>query len=134
MREELAKLFGQRRRFQGVFVRFGQKSGYKGVLTTILLKDIVDVISQKLVSDHSWFTMGKRFAELDLKEGDIIRFYARVTSYIKGYRGRQDEDDYDCKPVERDFRLSFPTKFVKVSPSVAVSPLLEASSLSQNGL
>jgi hypothetical protein len=127
MREELAKLFGKRRRFQGVFVRFGQKSGYKGVLTTILLKDIVDVISQKTVADHCWFTMGKRFEKLELKEGDIIRFYARVTDYVKGYQGRRGEDDYDYKPVERDFRLSFPTKFVKVSPSVAVSPLLTAS-------
>lgn len=128
MRAELAKFFGKRRRFQGVFVRFGQKSGYKGVLTTILLKDIVDVVSQKAVADHCWFTMGKRFEKLELKEGNIIRFYARVIDYVKGYQGRRGEDDYDYKPVERDFRLSFPTKLVKVSPSVAVSPLLRTAS------
>lgn len=105
------------------------------MLTTILLKDIVDVVSQKLVTDHIWFVLGKRFEKLDLKEGDIIRFDARVTDYIKGYRGHRYEEDYDCKPVERDFRLSFPTKFVKVSPSVAVSPLLAAvSNSSRNGL
>jgi len=128
MRPELAKLFGKRRRFQGVFVRFGKKSAYQGgFLTTILLKDIVDVVSQKVMTEHCWFTMGKRFEKLELKEGDILRFDARVTDYVKGYQGRRGEDDYDYKPVERDFRLSFPTKFVKVSPSVAVSPLLTAS-------
>jgi len=135
MRAELEKLFGKRRRFQGVFVRYGQKAGYKYPETTILLKDIVDVISQKAMTDHCWFTMGKRFEKLELKEGDIIRFDARVTDYIKGYQGRRnDEDDYDVKPVERDFRLSFPTKFVKVSPTVAVSPLLEVSASAENGV
>lgn len=114
MRSVLAKLHGVRRRFQGVFVRFGKKSGYKDVLTTtILLKDIADVASGKIVADHLWFTMGKGFEKLDLSDGDIIRFDARVTEYIKGYQGRQDEDDYDYKPIEHDFRLSFPTKFAK---------------------
>jgi len=115
MREELAKLHGKRRRFQGVFVRFGQKSGYKYPLTTILLKDVVDVASGKLVTDHLWFTMGKQFEALELKEGDVVHFNARVTEYEKGYRGRQDEDDYDYKPVQIDYRLSFPTQFMKVS-------------------
>ena len=101
-------------------MKFGQKSGYKGILTTILLKDIADVASGKVVTDHLWFTMGKQFEKLDLSEGDVVRFDARVTDYVKGYQGRQDEDDYDYKAVERDFRLSFPTKFVKVSLSVAV--------------
>jgi len=120
MRNKLAKRDGLRRRFQGCFVRFGAKSGYKGPVTTVLLKDIVEVASGEVVADHLWFTMGKRFESLKLEPGDTVRFDARVTDYIKGYRGRQDDDDYECKPVERDFRLSFPTKFVKVSPSVVV--------------
>ena len=114
MREQLAKLHGARRRFQGIFVRFGTKSGYKGPLTTILLKDVVDVASSKLVSDHLWFTMGKQFEGLDLKEGDVVRFNARVTEYEKGYKGRQDEDAYNYKPIQRDYRLSFPTQFIKM--------------------
>lgn len=125
MREELAELCGKRRRFEGVFVRFGQKSGYKAVLTTILLQDVKDVFSQKVVTDHLWFTMGKRFEALKLVEGDVVRFNARVTEYEKGYKGRQNEDDYDCKPVETDYRLSFPSKFIKVS-SATVPNLLVA--------
>jgi len=115
MREELAKLDGKRRRFEAVFVKFGSKAGYKHPETTILLEDVKDVVSGKVVTDHLWFTMGKQFKELDLKKGHIIRFNARVTEYEKGYRGRRDEDDYDYNPVQIDYRLSFPTKFIKVS-------------------
>lgn len=108
MRAELAKLNGKRRRFKGVFVRFGKKAGYKEPLITILLKDVVYIASGKVVADHLWFTMGKRFSLLELKEGDVIRFDARVTSYVKGYRDRGDD-----KPLETDFRLSFPSNLVK---------------------
>lgn len=125
MRQDLARLDGVRRRFEGVFVRFGKKVAYKGEpLTTVLLKGVIDISSQKIVTDHLWFTMGKQFAELGLKEGDVVRFDARVSEYVKGYRGRRDEDDFgDFKPLERDYRLSFPTKFVKVAQSA--NPLFE---------
>jgi hypothetical protein len=124
MREKLEKLNGARRRFQGVFVRFGKKAGYRDVLTTILLRDVVDLSSKKVVTDHLWFTMGKQFERLGLKEGDIVRFDARVTEYEKGYKGRRDDEDFDdFKPLERDYRLSFPTKFVKVVQSA--NPLFE---------
>lgn len=124
MREDLAKLCGVRRRFEGVFERFGKKTGYKEILTTILLRDVKDVSSGKIVTDHLWFTMGKRFEALRLVKGDVVRFTARVTEYEKGYKGRRNEDDYDdydSKPVEVDYRLSFPTKFVKMGFN---SPLL----------
>ena len=117
MREKLAELVGTRCSFQGEFVRFGKKSGYKGILITILLKDIIDVGSDKIVTDHLWFTQGKRFEKLSLREGDIVRFDARITGYVKGYKGRRryiDEDDLDYKPVESDYRLSFPSKLRKV--------------------
>ena len=130
MREELAKLCGVRRRFEAVFERFGKKTGYRDVLTTILLKDVRVVASRKLVTDHLWFTLGKGFEALNLVQGDVVRFDARVTEYIKGYRGRRDDDDYDdCdrKPLERDYRLSFPTKFIKVSKT-AVPDLIGVKS------
>jgi hypothetical protein len=116
MREELAKIHGRRRLFEGVFDRFGTKSGYKGPLQTICLLNIRDVAARKIVTDHLWFTVGKRLAKLDLQKGDIVRFEARVTMYEKGYRGRQDEDDFDYKPLEYDYRLSFPTKIMKFQP------------------
>lgn len=107
----MSKFAGQRRRFKGVFERFGQKSGYKGLEVTMLLKDVVDVRTNRTVTDHLWFTVGKRFKSLNLKEGDVVHFDARVTAYIKGYRGRRGEDVDN--PLERDWRLSFPTKVKK---------------------
>jgi hypothetical protein len=112
VREALAKLHGSRRRFQGTVDRFGQKAGWKYTLTTVMLKDVSDCASQKVVTDHLWFTLLKRFESLNLIIGDVISFDARVTKYLKGYQGRRD-DDY-VKPMEVDYRLSFPTKLVKV--------------------
>jgi len=116
MREELAKIHGCRRLFEGVFERFGTKSGYKGPLKTLCLLNVRDVVAKKVVTDHLWFTVGKRLAGLGLQKGDIVRFEARVTMYEKGYRGRHGEDDVDCKPLEYDYRLSFPTKMIKFQP------------------
>lgn len=106
----MSKFAGQRRRFKGIFERFGQKSGYKGLEVTMLLKDVVDVRTNTAVTDHLWFALGKRFKSLNLKEGDAVYFDARVTQYIKGYRGRRE---YVDRPLERDWRLSFPTKVEK---------------------
>jgi hypothetical protein len=124
MREELAKIAGQRRRFEAVFERFGKKTGYKCELTTILLKDVRDLASGRIVTDHLWFTDGKRFQTLQLQPGDHVRFEARVTEYLKGYRGRQDEDEPDYKPVQTDFRLSFPTKMMKWTSGFKSSEIL----------
>lgn len=112
MRSLLAPLEGRRRKFRGTFVRYGQKAGYKGTLTTILLTTIEDVASHKIVTDHLWFTMGKRFKLLELKHDDLVEFDARVTTYYKGYRGNRDEEMH---PIELDYRLSFPTKLKKAN-------------------
>jgi hypothetical protein len=109
MRFKLAQYKGQRRRFEGTFERFGIKSGYKGPLRTLVLLKVVDVLTREEVCDHLWFTVGKQLDRLDLKEGDIIRFDARVTRYLKGYVHR-DEDNREV-----DYRLSFPNKFVKMN-------------------
>ena len=114
MREELAKFAGLRRRFKGTFVKFGSKSGYKGSVTTMLLKDLVDVQTGKIVTDHLWFTLTKGFASMNLQEGDVLCFDARVTRYLKGYRGRREEDECNFKPLEHDWRLVFPTKIEKI--------------------
>ena len=111
LREKLAKLRNMRKRFKGTFDRFGLKSGYKGPLTTVLLKDIIDVSSGKVVTDHLWFNLTKGLEKLQLLEGDIVGFDARVTRYLKGYQGiREDE----LHPVGIDYRLSFPTKVEKL--------------------
>lgn len=116
MRTELAEIENCRRCFRGTFDKLGTRRGFKHPLTTILLKDIVDVARGKVVTDHVWLTMGKRLAKLDLKEGDTVKFDARVTEYQKGYKGHRDDEDFEgnYKPLEYDYRLSFPTNIIKL--------------------
>jgi hypothetical protein len=129
MRSELAQWEGHRREFQGVFVRFGSKSGFKHPLTTILLKDIRDVRTGQVVTDHIWFTLGKGFERLSLRENDIVRFWARVTKYLKGYKGRREVED---KPLEQDYRLSFPTKLTRLPRGSVAIELREFNETMKN--
>lgn len=111
MRKKMEHLKEQRRKFTAIFVRYGRKNGWKGRSeTTLLFNDIIDVKTNKKVTGHIWFNLGKRFATLNLKEGEKISFDARVTEYLKGYRGHRDVHRY----VERDLRLSNPTNIIKI--------------------
>jgi hypothetical protein len=117
MRNQLAIINGSRSRFEGIFVRFGTKKGYKGYpVTTVLLKDIKSLTTEQIMTDHIWFTCGKRLESLNLRENDTVRFDARVTPYEKGYKGHKDDDYGDFHPIELDYRLSFPTNVV-ITPS-----------------
>jgi len=107
MREKLKAMGNIRTTFTGVFVRMGLKSGYKGQVQTVLLRDIKNAEGVPM-ADHLWFNHTKGFEELaPLYIGDNIRFDARVLPYIKGYCGRRDVPE---KPPEQDFKLSRPTK------------------------
>jgi len=109
MRKKLKQYYNQRTSFTGTFVRYGMKRGFNGLpLKTMLLSDIRLLNQDKVLADHLWFTVGKRLGSLELKEGDVISFDARVTSYQKGYKGFR-EDVFD-KPISTDFRLSYPTR------------------------
>lgn len=109
MREELEKLYNWRDRFYGKFERFGTKTNYKTGKPekTLLLLDI-RTRSGKVVTDHLWFNFTKGFEKVDvkkpLKQGDLLRFDARVRSYTKGY----EKDQFD-------YKLSFPSNIVKVN-------------------
>jgi len=119
LREELAKIHGVRREFQGIFDRYGTKSGWKGQpVRTVLLLDVEDCLTHKIVTDHLWFNETKGFAANQLQQGDVVRFNARVTRYTKGYMGTRDEDFDDRPPVELDYRLSFPTKLMALSQRI----------------
>ena len=117
MRKQLAKMDNVRATFRGVFERFGVKSGWNGRQeTTVLLKDITDATGKR-VCDHLWFNLTKQFKSLHLEPGDVVQFDARVRQYTRGYRGWR-EDVYD-KPVETDYKLSYPTRVVRVSTPTA---------------
>lgn len=113
MRENLKKINNDRGTFTGVFVRMGSKQGFRGMLQTVLLKDIRGE-DGLLVTDHLWFNFTKGFQALrEIREGDVIQFDARVKSYEKGYKGSRD-DVFDA-PVEIDYKLSHPSKIQKMS-------------------
>ncbi|WP_434644335.1 hypothetical protein PQ692_14875 (plasmid) [Thermoanaerobacterium thermosaccharolyticum] len=112
MRKKLKMLKGKRDIFYGTFVRYGTKSGWKGTEEkTILLSHIKDK-SGKEITDHLWFNYTKGFQSLNLQPGDTVQFTARVKEYWKGYAGYR----YDIyKPIEKDYKLSYPTKIKKVN-------------------
>jgi hypothetical protein len=109
IRKKLKRIDGIREKFQGTFVRYGEKPSYRGYpKKTLLLKDIMK--GSEIVTDHQWFNMTKGFEALgDLQEGDRIEFHARVKPYYKGYKGYREEVRLE-KPIELDYKLSHPTK------------------------
>lgn len=114
-RSRLRLRLNERARFTGVFVRYGEKPGYRGNSEkTILLRDIRPADERDhVVSDHLWFNLTKGFAALGiLREGDRIEFEARVGRYEKGYAGRRQEV---YKPIETDYKLGRPTKIRRLA-------------------
>ena len=113
MRKELKNIENKRMQFIGYVERFGEKSAFRGMpLKTVLIKNIKIADSNKLVSDHSWFTCGKNLSKIEV--GDTISFVARVTEYQRGYKGCDEYLQME-HPIEDDYRLSNPTKVCKIT-------------------
>ncbi len=114
MRKKLAEINEERKRFRGVFVRFGKKTGWKGRSEdTLMLRNICDAETLEPVTDHLWFNVTKEFDELALMTGDKIEFNARSKKYTKGYVNKLVAVDHR----KSDFKLSHPTKVMKVIDS-----------------
>jgi hypothetical protein len=110
MRKALAEEKGNRKKFRAVFVRLGKKTNYKGYSEeTILLKNVIDAESNKLMTDHVWFAFTKGFEKIQLSEGTLVEFEARVKEYRKGYVNKK----YEINQSSTDFKLSHPTKIKK---------------------
>lgn len=108
MRTRLKKELGNRKKFKGLFVRIGRKTGFKGYSQeTLLLKDIIDLESGAIVCDHIWLNLTKGFEGAGIKEGMTIEFEARITEYTKGYVNK----GYKIDQRKKDYKLSHPTKF-----------------------
>jgi len=110
MRKKLGALGSKERHtFIGTFEKFGFKNAYKGPpLQTVLLLEVIEVSTGKVVTDHLWFTLTKGFEKLSLAKGDKVQFDARVAHYTKGYKR-----GWDSWP-ENDYKLSYPTKLIKI--------------------
>ncbi|OED34513.1 hypothetical protein AB832_07390 [Flavobacteriaceae bacterium (ex Bugula neritina AB1)] len=95
-------------RFIATVERFGEKSSFRGApKPTVLLKNVCILGTDKVVTDHLWFTKGKSWN--GAVAGCTVEFDARVGQYEKGYKGYRD-DVYN--PVSLDYRLERPTKVV----------------------
>lgn len=111
MRNQLKQFNGERMRFTATVERFGTKSSFKGPpLSTVLLKRVCLTSTGEEVTDHLWFTKGKSWESCTI--GCTVQFDARVTTYLKGYKGRRD-DVYDA-PIVMDYKLERPTRVVVV--------------------
>jgi hypothetical protein len=107
MRKLLASAEGERKKFRAVFSRFGKKINYKGFSeTTVLLTQIVEVDTGKLLTDHQWFAYTAGFEKADLKDGVSIEFEARVKKYSKGYVNKH----IGINNKKQDYKLSHPTR------------------------
>jgi hypothetical protein len=107
MRKQLAKDVGIRKKFRAVFDRLGKKTNFKGYSEeTILLKDIHDTESNKMVTNHLWFSYTKGFQQLTLSPGMTIEFEARVKEYKKGYVNKS----IGINQLKMDYKLSHPTR------------------------
>lgn len=114
MRKKLAQKFeyNQREKFKAIFKRFGIRSGYKGDIRTILLTDVVDQL-HNLVADHLWIDCGKQFDKLNLKEDDMVQFFARPKIYQKGYEGYNEFGEKGFAKI--DYGLCYPSKVSKLT-------------------
>ena len=114
MRKKMKKISEDiRATYSGIFKRFGSKNGYKGPVETVLLLDVKDS-DGNIIADHLWFNKTKGFASLNLQEGDVVQFDARVKEYIKGYFGYDFITQLE-NPPRKDYKLSHPTKLKIIS-------------------
>lgn len=120
MRAALKQSNDVRATFTATFERYGTKKNWHGwPEKTLLFKD-VSFADGAVATDHIWFCATKGFDTLgELKQGDAIKFDARVSSYQKGYvNSREGLDERTT-----DYKLNRPTRIEKVA-RVNVAPLL----------
>lgn len=112
-RLELGQYEGERRTFRGRFERLGKKRCEGRESPTVLLRDIIDVQTGWLVTDHLWLNLTKGFAELNLQCGDVVQFNARISLYE---RGRANQKRKKTASKNRDWGLVRPTKVSRYNP------------------
>lgn len=111
MRKKLAEQAGVRKRFKATFARLGKKRNYNGYSEdTILLQNVCEANTLRTVADHVWFSYSKAFEKINLTEGVVLEFDARIQEYSKGYVNKL----YGMNTRTIDFKLSHPTKVKKV--------------------
>jgi hypothetical protein len=81
MRTELEKLNGQKCVFTGKLKLIRERKGHCNTPVKSMLLVGLRTKDGKPLTDHTWVTYNKKFQQLDLKEGSIVKFEATVKSY-----------------------------------------------------
>lgn len=100
MREGLAEHFQATECFTAVFQRYSKTPEGSNV---VCLRQVH--IDGKLVTDHVWIHRSKHIKNMELIEGDLVQFEARVTRYAAGIpRPHVDAVQFDfCLEKIRNF-------------------------------
>lgn len=117
MRTELAKRknIGSRNKalarktYRGTYQRTGKKHG-KQHGATLLLTDIHQKGSGKILTNHLWLNYTREFAKLDeLIPGDIIEFDGRIDTYhhLTSYAKYLMTTDHSYVPTPDDYYLEY---------------------------
>ena len=109
MRKKLGKMRDKQNVFIGRFVKYGYRHEdyHFGKPTTILIEKLVEYNSLKIVSDHVWITIKKNpklVNMCNLCKGDYIIFTGTISSYEKGYKGKNIELIFS-NPKEMDYEI-----------------------------
>lgn len=104
MRRKLREAEGERTRFTGRISRRGKKRKGNEIVETILMLNIFNDKGVH-VTDHLWFEIRAGFDKVKgLEDGDIVQFYAKSETYLKGYLGSR-RNVYETK-LKLDYRLT----------------------------
>lgn len=110
MKKRLQRLNGQRLTFTATVGRFSFFDTTWGRRPTLVLENLRDT-GGTLLADHVWMKMGAWCTSF--REGDRVRFDARVAQYTKGYKGRRAEETGEAWH-QVDYKLTHPSK-VKIT-------------------
>lgn len=99
MRVKLSKYLGQRVTLRGTITALG-KNKLNSNKYCVSIKNVTECHFNEIVSEHLWFRVGKHFFknEPEVRRGDVIKFDARIDSYVK----RNGDLEYGVK---------YPSKF-----------------------
>lgn len=97
----LGALFGQTHCFQAYFEKYGRTDEGRN---TVCLREVH--LNGQEVTDHAWIHRSQQLYKLNLKQGDVIEFEARVGRYSRDIPriGQTPEYDYRLEKI-REVRV-----------------------------
>ena len=113
-RRRLEARVGQKIRVTAVYVRIGIRQAGGRSYPTVLVRNVRDADSGRLLADHLWFNRGSIWKKTRLRLGDTVEFEARAIEYRTGYWGPDPIRRLE-EPPRVDFKLT-PPAGLRVAP------------------